>query len=790
MSKKLLIVESVHKSKAIQGFLGSDWIVKASVGHIRELMDPKKIPALKKDDYSPYSINTKNFDPLYEVTADRKKVVADLQNSLKSVTEVYWGTDPDREGEAIAWHLLQVLKPKVPHYRVSWQEVTKKAVEAGLKNRRQIDQKAVDASLSRSIYDRLFGFAISGNVQKTIRERSAGRVQSPALRLIVDVEKERLAFVKAEYKSLTGMFAVGAKNTPLASKLISIGERKIATGSSFDSKGQLKANELVLSDDNIAKVEAFLKSCTYGVTDVATKPYSRRPPMPYTTSSFQQDVGTRLSLGSSQIMSVAQKLFDNGYISYMRTDSPHLGDEALNAAYGEAKRLFPGDVPAGPTAYKAKGQGGHEAIRPTCDEKTGKFSTPASIKTKLDALDRNAARVYEAIYNRTVASQMNPAVGFTTTIKIESLNMPAAKVATFSSAATTITKMGWMALTKPVDEDEESGGIISEKIEVGDAAALKKLVAKDHSTTPPARYSEPKLVAKLEELGIGRPSTYASIVTVNQTRGYVQKKGGQLYPTWGGMKVAQYLEGKIPSFVGYDATALLEEELDKIEAGTLTQKAFLTPEWKRIQNDVLSLNNNINWDDVNKLSTIDLNNGFVVRVNSFGAFLEKDDEPLVDGKRKGVKLSDNENVGELDFSDAEVCTKIYEAAQNRVEARELGALLAGNYKGWTVTARDGKFGPFLQAVDPDGKAKPVNHALPEGVELETVELKDVETLFEEVKLPRFSPDGKIFVGIGKKGAYIGRKNTVKGKASFKPLPESVDPKAVTFDELKKIWDEG
>lgn len=794
--KKLLIVESVHKSKTIQGFLGPDWIVKASVGHIREMMDPKKIPEAKKEKYHPYSIETQNFDVLFEVSYDRKKVVADLKKTLSQVEEIYLGTDPDREGEFIAWHLQETLKTKLPTYRVTWQEVTKKAVEAGIKKRTKIDQLAVDAAMSRSIYDRLFGFSISGNVQKTIREKSAGRVQSPALRLIVNREKDRLAFVTAEYLSVTGNFSLGTKSVKLDAKLLSIGENRIAIGSSFDSEGKVKDKHQIITPDNVGKIEDFLNKCEYEVSDVSTKAYSRKPPAPYTTSSFQQDVGGRLRMSSKQMMSVAQKLFDQGFISYMRTDSPHLGDEALQAAFNEAKTLFGVAKTSGkPTIYKAKGQGGHEAIRPVCDT-NGRFFSPKAIQGKLASIDPKAHKVYEAIYNRTVASQMNPAKGFTTTVKISSTNAPEAKTAVFSTSATTYTDLGWMSLTKPL-EDEGNNNVISDSINKNDSADLNELTVNSHTTTPPSRFTEPQLVAKLEELEIGRPSTYASIVAVNQTRGYVHKKSGQLFPTWQGMKVAQYLEGKIPSFVSYEATAKMETELDKIEQGQLQKPAFLAGSWSAIQNDVLTLNDNVDWDDVNELSTIDLNNGYAVKSNSFGAFLEKLDAPLNEkGYRPGVKLADAENVLEMDFSNAEVCRELYESGQNRVEANELGELTSGPYEGWTVTARDGKYGAYAQAIngtnlDAKGKSKdkPINQTLPEDVDLATVTLEDIVSLFEEIKLPRnLSPN--FFVGIGKRGPWIANKKSAKSRrAVFISMPEEFEPRTITLDEAEQTWDD-
>lgn len=810
----MIVVESPHKKKSIQGFMGSGYVVEASIGHIRDLPDPKRMSAKEKEKYGDYALDVSGgkFEPLHKVSEGKTAVVKALKTALSQCDELVLATDPDREGESISWHILELLQSDIKKHgvkvsRATWTEITKAAVTAGLANRRQLDMDAVDAALARSYYDRLFGFTLSPVLWSTVhRGASGGRVQSPALRLVANREKERLAFVKASYMSITGLFNVGTKNDELAAKLVSIGERKIAQGSSFGSDGKVKNNELVISPQNLAKIEAFLKKATYEVADVSTKPYSRKPPAPYTTSSFQQDVGTRYRLSSKQIMGIAQRLYDEGYITYMRTDSPALSQEGTDAARAAAKKLFgAASIPAAPRVYKSKAknaQEGHEAIRPTVDAK-GEFIHPSALQAKLAKIDPKAFDVYQGIYNRTVASQMNDAKGFTTTVKIASNNTPADKTAVFSTSATTFTDPGWTALTKPVTEDDEETNELSAKVEVGDGAKLKKLASLEHSTTPPARFTEPQLVAKLEELGIGRPSTYASIVTVNQTRGYVKKKGQQLYPTWTGIKVAQYLEGKVPAFVAYEATAQMEDELDKIEQGQLSKLAFLKSEWAKIQTDVAPLKANIDWAEVERLSTIDLHNGYAVRVNSFGAWLEDLSVPLDDkGRRKGVKLSDDENVAEHDFSDPAVCKALYEASQNRVEARELGVLTSGTYAGWTVTARDGKYGAYVQALPPETVAayakgekapakapKAINHGLPEGAELATVELKDVEALFAEVKLPRTLSDN-FFVGIGKRGAWLGQKASAKSKkATFVSLPDGMDPRTITLDEAKQVWED-
>lgn len=795
--KKLMLVESPHKSKSIKAFLGPDYTVLPTVGSMFDIENPTT--DAQKAKFDAHGVSTKTWER--NLKASNAKQFALIRKEVQSgkYDTLIASTDPDRAGEQIAQDIVDALardlsKNGMKVERATWREITKSAVEKGLANPGSIDSNAVAAANARQIYDRLFGFTISPVLWRTIyRGASGGRVQSPALRLIVNREKERLEFVKADYMSVTGHFAIGGDSV-IAAKLISIGSRKIATGGSFGSDGKVKSKELVVDEPLWKRMKPFLEKQSYEVSDVDTKPYSRRPPWPYTTSSFQQDVGTRLRLSSKQIMSVAQRLYESGYVTYMRTDSPALSKEGTFAARGEAMRLFGSSaVPAKPNFFKSKAknsQEGHEALRPTCDS-SGKFLTPKSLKSHLDKIDKNAYKVYECIYNRTVASQMNDAKGFTTTVKISTTGTTEKETSVFSTSATVFTEPGWTALTKPVSKDEEENNSLDAKVSVGQDADLKKLTSASHSTTPPARFTEPQLVAKLEELGIGRPSTYSSIVTVNQTRGYVMKKGQQMYPTWTGMKVAQYLEGNVEDFVTYDATADMEEELDKIEEGTLSMSAFLSKAWAKIQADVESLKDNIDWSKVDAVSRIDLHNGYQVRVNSYGAWLEDTSVPLdSEGKRAGVKLSDDETVGELDFTDPEVCKKLYEAGSNKVEARELGVLETGEYAGWTVTARDGKYGPFVQAVKPDAKKtdKPVNHPLPEGTELSTVTLEDVSPAFQEIKLPR-TLSSNFFTGIGKKGPWLGFKKTPKARrAEFKSLPDGLDPRTLTLEEAKRVWE--
>lgn len=797
MGKTLVVVESPHKAKTIQGFLGSGYVVKASVGHIREIPEPKRMSEAEKKKYSDLGIDVTDpaFPALYKVASGSTSVVSSLKSELAKCDELVLATDSDREGEAISWHVLQVLAPalksgKVQVSRATWTEITKKAVEEGLAHRRQLDEKAVASATARQAYDRLFGFSISPVLWKTIyRGASGGRVQSPALRLVVERERQRLSFVKASYMSVAGSFQVSS-STVLA-KFVSMGEVKVASGSSFGSDGQAAAGSLVVTPEVWAKLEVPLRKSTYVVEEVSTKPYSRKAPPPYTTSSFQQEVGTRLRLSSKQAMSVAQALYDRGLLTYMRTDSVEMAQEGVQAARAAATAAFgAAAVPTSPNVYRAKknAQAGHEALRPTVDSQ-GKFQKPSSLKAQLASVDRHAYRVYELVYNRAVASQMKPAVGVTTTITLASTNNPKTTFR-FATSATRFTDLGWTALMKPVKEGEEAN-TLEATVRQGEDALLRDLTTQEHSTTPPARYTEPSLVAKLEEEGLGRPSSYATIVTINQTRGYVKKKGQQLYPTWVGMKVANYLEASIPNFVAYDATTLMEEELDKIEEGSLTKEAFLRKEWDKITREVLPLGEAIDWSEVEAHGTIRVNPAFQVKVTSKGSWLERvADTPDEKGYRPGAFLDDDADLGNLDFTDPAVCEEYFAKATKKVTARDLGELSSGIYQGWTVAAKDGKYGPYLQASPPEGApkaSKPVNHSLPEGLTLEEVTLAEVESLFQEVKLPRTLSD-QFFTGIGARGPWLGYKTSAKAKrATFVSLPEGLNPRTLTKEEAEKVW---
>lgn len=799
MTRKLVLVESPTKAKHISQFLGKDYTVKATKGYMFELMDTKRIPKDKKQDYGNYSINVNDgsYDMLLDYAHDHgrssRAAVDEIRKAIASGTydAIYFSTDPDRAGEGISYQLVNHLrsvisKSGIKVYRATWHEITKKAIDYGIAHAGTIDVSMAQADEARLVYDRLFGYSVSPYLWRVVASgTSGGRAQSPALRLVVAREKERLSFISRSYGSIDALFTIN--HGDVKAHLREYDHQHIAGSSSFDDKGNVKEGTLVLTDENMKPVGKRLKTLSYHVDSVTKKPYTRRPSAPYTTSTFQQDVGTRLGLSSKQLMGIAQKLFEEGIITYHRTDSIALSDEGTKAARNAAiSKYGTPSVPSQARIYKPKGkntQEGHEALRPaTLDN--GSFALPSALKSRLNGIDRKAYDVYTCIWNRTVASQMNDAKGVTTTINIAGGDADAM----FASVGTVFSDLGWMRLTKPVNDSDDTNAL--PMVHEHDEAELVSLKPSMHDTEPPARFTEPQLVAKLEELGIGRPSTYASIVSVNQERGYVKKKGKAMYPTFRGMQVAQILESKLSSFVDYGYTANMETELDKIEHGSKKRNDFLDEIWsgkKGIEHNVLSLSKNIDWEEINAYSTIDLGNGYIVQVSRNGAWLQNPESPKNEqGFRTGAKLDDDAMV--TDFMSVETCVSTLSQAADRNDNRELGILSSGPYKGWTVTVRDGKYGAYAQAVKPKAtkKDKPVNMTLTEGMDMRAVTLDDIAGLFAETKLPRQLGEG-FFTGIGKRGPWIGYKSKPRGKAKFKSLPDGNDPRTIELDTAKSIW---
>ena len=553
MSRPLVIVESPAKAKTIAKLLGDEYVVLASVGHIADL--PKS--GLQVD-------VEKDFAPNYELTERGTKVLRELKAALKGATELYLATDEDREGEAISYHLVRYLKPKVPVKRMVFHEITRSAIDEAVRNTRDIDQQLVDAAEARRVLDRLFGYTLSPILwRKVNRGLSAGRVQSPAIRLVVEREQERMDFVLADYWDLA---AVTATTPSFKAVLSALNGMRVASGRDFDSKGVPKDGVAVISKDRADELTTALRGSDLDVRSIDEKPYRKSPKAPFITSSLQQEAGNKLRLSAGEVMRIAQGLYESGFITYMRTDNVGLSQDAIAAVRSEITTIYGAAfVPAEPRTYKSKvknAQEAHEAIRPTLP-----LRAPDSLRSELNSTELN---VYRLIWQRTLGSQMADANGTTLTLRLAA-QADTTEIADceFSASGTTITFPGYRAVYEELDEDksDDDAEAILPALKVGDKVSVAELTAVGHTTTPPARFTEPTLVKKLEELGIGRPSTYASILKVIVDRGYVWKKGQALVPSWTAFAVVRLLTQHFSSIIDDKFTAVVEEKLDEIARG-------------------------------------------------------------------------------------------------------------------------------------------------------------------------------------------------------------------------------
>ncbi|AYF98253.1 type I DNA topoisomerase [Protaetiibacter intestinalis] len=699
-TKKLVIVESPAKARTIAQYLGDGYEVQASVGHIRDLIDVKDLPPeLKKGSVGKFSIDVENgFEPYYVVSDSKKKTVTELKRALKDADELYLATDEDREGEAIAWHLLEVLKPKVPVKRMVFHEITKDAIQAAERNTREIDTALVDAQETRRILDRLFGFEISPVLWRKVAPKlSAGRVQSAALRLVVDRERERLAFVSASYWDLVAEFTPTDAEQAFSARLVRLEGKRVAQGGDFDDTGRLKADAVTLDERAADLLVDALRADTasFAVKSLETKPYSRRPAAPFTTSTLQQEASRKLRLSARITMSLAQSLYENGYITYMRTDSTTLSQQAIEAARKQAVSLYGADsIPEKPRVYASKSknaQEAHEAIRPSGDV----FRTPAEVASQLRG---DEFKLYDLIWKRTVASQMADAKGSTATVTIAADGGEGAH-ADFTASGTVITFRGYQAAYEEGrDEVRNASDEASAKLpplEEGHALGLAELEAKGHETTPPPRYTEASLVKALEELGIGRPSTYASIISTIIDRGYVTPRGQALVPSWIAFSVIRLLEDHFGDLVEYDFTAEMEDDLDKIAGGEadrvdwLSQFYFGGGEHPGLREVVENLGD----IDARAVNSIVIDDGITLRVGKYGPYLEVEDG--TDTPRR-VNVPDDLAPDELTPAKAR---ELIEApvATDRV----LGVNPA---TGKTIVAKDGRYGPYVTELEPEPEA--------------------------------------------------------------------------------------
>lgn len=737
---KLVIVESPTKAKKIGGYLGSEYTVMASVGHIRDLAQPSQVPAADKTKFGKFGVDVEDgFKPYYIVDGNKKKTVSELKSALKKADTLYLATDEDREGEAIAWHLVQTLKPKVPVKRMVFHEITKEAIKASLDNTRDVDDDMVDAQETRRILDRLYGYELSPVLWRKVGPGlSAGRVQSVATRLIVERERERMAFVRAPYWDVTATLEApdaDGNNVAFESRMVSLGGRRLAGSKDFGADGKLTAagakDQVVQLDEAQASAIAqALEFATFTVASMETKPYRRRPVPPFTTSTLQQTAGNRLGMSSRQTMRAAQGLYENGYITYMRTDSVTLSQEAIAAAREAVVKHFGenylSDAPKQYATKTAGAQEAHECIRPA----GAKFRDPAEIASKVPA---DQLKLYTLIWQRTLACQMADATGSTATVRL-SASTESNGEAMFQASGTVIEFPGFMKATgegrrasaeskkgdaagsveqaaqsgKSSKADKKSDDNVSlPPMNPGDALAAVAVGADGHETQPPARYTEASLVKTLEQKEIGRPSTYASIISTIIDRGYVYERGRALIPSWLAFSVVKLLETKFPRYVDYEFTADMESGLDQIASGQETGRNWLTRFYfgsgegaaqsadeahAGLQQQVAQLGE----IDAREINTIEIGDGLHVRVGRYGPYLEDMNHLDDEGNPKRASLPDTLAPDELTV----------EVGHDLIENHSGGprALGVDPVSGGTVEVRNGRFGPYVALVMPSADA--------------------------------------------------------------------------------------
>ena len=692
--KKLVIVESPAKARKIGDYLGDGFIVEASVGHIRDL--PQRAADIPKDvkklAWSKEGVDIENdFAPLYVINPDKKAKVAELKELMKGADELLLATDEDREGEAIAWHLVEVLEPKIPIKRMVFNEITKEAIQAAVVNTRDLDYNLIDAQETRRVLDRLYGYRLSPVLWKKVMPRiSAGRVQSVATKLIVEKERERMAFISSSWWDLNATCELG-----FTARLLSVEGKKVASTSDFGADGAVKEksleNILLLDETGARALVDSLKSTPLTVKSMEESPRTERPKPPFTTSTMQQDAGSRLGWGAQITMRVAQRLYENGYITYMRTDSINLSAQAINAARAAAKALYGADhVADAPRVYQGKSknaQEAHEAIRPAGDT----FKTPGELAPELS---RDEFALYDLIWKRTVASQMADAKKMQMRVDFDATTSDK-KATIFRANGSVITFPGFLAAYDDiVDEnakvDEEASDKRLPAMTVGQSIKVSEYNCEGHDTKPPARYTEPTLVKKLEELGIGRPSTFASIIQTIQDRGYVYKRGRALVPTFLAFSVTGLLETHFTKLVDYDFTASMEEDLDKIAAGEAGRVDWLRDFYYGVdgQPGLNELSLDLGGIDARATNTMNLSDTIEIRVGRYGAYLQ---ENIPDQDRKLANIPEELAPDELTLA------KALELLAAPSGERELGT---DPQTGLEVIAKSGRFGPYITEVFP------------------------------------------------------------------------------------------
>nr|WP_018653923.1 type I DNA topoisomerase [Actinomadura flavalba] len=782
-----MIVESPAKAKTIAGYLGRGYVVESSIGHIRDLPgSAAEVPArYKGESWAKLGVNVEHdFEPLYVVNADKRTQVTKLKKLLAEADELYLATDEDREGEAIAWHLQEVLKPKVPVHRMTFNEITKDAIQAAAANPRELNLRLVDAQETRRILDRLYGYEVSPVLWKKVMPKlSAGRVQSVATRLVVQRERARIAFVPAHYWDIAAEFDTGKPEEPTAFKagLNAVDGKRVAQGRDFASDGTLKTADVLHLDEEAARgLATRLDGRPFEVTSVESKPYTRKPYPPFRTTTLQQEASRKLGYSAKYTMSVAQKLYENGFITYMRTDSTTLSETAVNAARRQAATLFGGEyVPDKPRVYASKvknAQEAHEAVRPAGES----FRTPGET-----GLTGDQFRLYELIWKRTIASQMKDAAGRSVSIRVTGVSTRDER-AEFTATGKTITFHGFLkAYVESADDpstDRDDAERRLPNLTEGDPLTARSVEAEGHSTRPPARYTEASLVKELEEREIGRPSTYASIIGTILDRGYVFKKGTALVPSFLAFAVTNLLEQHFGNLVDYDFTAHMEDGLDEIARGEAERVRWLTRFYFGEDGDegLKELVGDIGDIDAKGISSFPIKDSdIMVRVGRYGPYLDRD------GER--VNIPEDVAPDELDAAKAE------ELFAQPTGDRDLGT---DPETGHLIVAKSGRFGPYVTEVLPEppapadgekkkrtkkAEAKPRTGSLFKSMSLDTVTLDDALKL---LSLPRTlgELDGEpVTAQNGRFGPYIKRGTDSRSLGSEDELF------TVTLEQAKELF---
>jgi DNA topoisomerase-1 len=771
--KALVIVESPAKARTISSFLGRDFVIEASIGHVRDLpQGAKQVPAqYKKEDWANLGVNVHdNFSPIYVVPPGKTEQVRKLRNLVKDAKELYLATDEDREGEAISWHLRELLKPKIPVRRLVFHEITKEAIEDALANPRDIDDDLVRAQETRRIIDRLYGYGVSPLLWRKVRPKlSAGRVQSVAVRLIVQRERERMAFVAATFWDLIGHFAK-VSGQEIDAQLVSYQGRQVPATKDFDAAtGKLKdPTLLLLNEQQVTDLAARMRPAQFSVAGVETTPYTSKPYPPFTTSTLQQEANRKLGFTARRTMQAAQSLYENGHITYMRTDSTNLAKVAVEAARQLVETQYgPEYLPGQPRVYVTKvknAQEAHEAIRPAGHP----FVLPESLRSQLSP---DEFRLYDLIWKRTIASQMADARGRRISVTIEGGE------AVFKVGGKTIDFAGYLRAYVEGSDDPEAEladrETVLPSVEVGEKLQCRELEAKSHTTQPPSRFNEATLTRALEEMGIGRPSTYAAIIDTILARDYVFKRGNALVPTWTAFAVAQLLENHLPKLVDYQFTAQMEDELDAISRGESKWVDYLHDFYfgngrdglkKQLDDKVEA----ISARDVSQVQIGQPDGGepIFVRVGRFGPYLQQ-------GERR-ASIPDGVPPDELTVE------KGLEMLSQAAQAEEPLGTCPDTHK--PVYLKTGRFGPYVQRGTPDDEEKPRNASLLKGMRPEDVTL---EVALKLLSLPRElgqHPEGSplagepVVVNNGRFGPYV------KCGSETRSLPAGVSPLEVRFEE--------